>query len=167
GDIGKQTVSVDKALSLGEERSTKTRRNRTVRLLRPLASDLARLRLLSGRPADDALVFPAADGGTWTDTGYRNWRKRHVQAATEAAGLTRVRPYDPRNSFASLLLAEQTNTAEIAAQLGHSLQMLFSTYAHVIEELRGAGRISAEKEIAAARKAAKLGRDVAQKLPGK
>ena len=37
--------------------------------------------------------------------------------------------------------------------------------ASVIEELRGAGRISTEEEIAAARKAAKLGRTVAQKLP--
>jgi hypothetical protein len=49
-------------------------------------------------------------------------------------------PYNLRHRFASLLFAEQTNPAEVAGQLGHSLQMLFGTYAHVIEELRGLER---------------------------
>jgi hypothetical protein len=63
-----------------------------------------------------------------------------------------------------LLLAEQMNPAEIAGQLGHTLQVLFSTYAHVIEDLRGGERRSAEDEIRLARrKSAK--RDVAQMLP--
>ena len=50
-------------------------------------------------------------------------------------------------------LQQQMNPAEIAEQLGHSLQMLFSTYAHVIEELRGQRAKPAETVIAAARKA--------------
>ncbi len=35
--------------------------------------------------------------------------------------------------------------------MGHSPQVLFSTYAHVIVELRGAAPISAEEQIKAAR----------------
>lgn len=62
-----------------------------------------------------------------------------------------MRPYDLRHSFASLLFVEGINPAEIAEQLGHSLQMLLSTYTHVIEELRGGERHSAEALIKQAR----------------
>jgi integrase len=110
------------------------------------------------------LVFPTPAGLPWTDLDYRNWRRPHFNRAARESGLDAVRPYDLRHSFASLLLAEQTNPAEIAAQLGHSHQVLFSTYAHVIEELRGSGRVSAEEEIRGARQAAKHN-GVAQKLP--
>lgn len=46
---------------------------------------------------------------------------------------------------------EQRNPLEIADMMGHSPQVLFSTYAHVIAELRGAAPISAEEQIQAAR----------------
>jgi hypothetical protein len=46
---------------------------------------------------------------------------------------------------------EQRNPLEIADMMGHSPQVLFSTYAHVIAELRGAAPISAEEQIRAAR----------------
>ena len=46
---------------------------------------------------------------------------------------------------------EQRNPFEIADMMGHSPQVLFSTYAHVIAELRGAAPISAEEQIQAAR----------------
>ena len=44
------------------------------------------------------------------------------------------------------------NPAEIAEQMGHSLQMLFSTYAHVIDDLRGQKRVSAVTLITKARR---------------
>jgi integrase len=163
-DIRNNTIRVDKALSLGEERTTKTRKNRTVRLLKPPATDLAKWKLECGRPDGDALVFPTSSGVAWSDVDYRNWRRRHFKVTADAVGLVGARPYDLRHSFASLLLAEQSNPAEVAAQLGHSLQVLFSTYAHVIEDLRGTGRVDAEDEIRSARKSAKKS-GVAQKLP--
>ena len=164
GDIRGNAIRVDKSLSLGEERSTKTRKNRVVRLLKPPAADLAKWKLECGRPADDVLVFPTSAGSAWTDVDYRKWRRRHFKVTADAAGLVGLRPYDLRHSFASLLLAEQSNPAEVAAQLGHSLLVLFSTYAHVIEELRGAGKLDAEEEIRSARKSVK-NPGVAQKLP--
>ena len=36
--------------------------------------------------------------------------------------------------------------------MGHSLEVLFSTYAHVIAELKGAGPVSAEELILEARR---------------
>ena len=164
-DVRDRTVLIDKALSLGEERTTKTRRNRSVRLLAPLTTDLAKWRLASDRSADDDLIFPTTAGKAWTEVDYHNWKRRHFKTAAVANGLDGVRLYDLRHSFASLLLAEQTNPAEIAAQLGHSLQVLFSTYAHVIEDFRGVGQVSAEGEIRNARKSPSK-RRVAQKLPG-
>lgn len=164
GDVKGQTIVVDKALSLGEEKATKTRRGRSVRLLAPLATDLAEWRLASGRPPATALVFPRRDGALWAEHDYRNWRRRRYCTATESAGIKSSRPYDLRHSFASLLVAEQTNPAEIAGQLGHTLQTLFGTYAHVIEDLRGRTAIDPESEIRAAR-AQGAREHVAQMLP--
>jgi hypothetical protein len=57
-----------RGLSLDAIGDTKTRRRRTVRLLAPLAADLAEWRMQCGRPADDALVFAGHDGGPWRRT---------------------------------------------------------------------------------------------------
>lgn len=91
-------------------------------------------------------------------------RGRRYKRAAAAVGLGGARPYDLRHSLASLLLAEQMNPAEIANEMGHTLQTLFGTYAHVIEDLRGGERVSAEEEIRKARAAAAEA-DVAQMLP--
>jgi integrase len=163
-DMREQTIVVDKAVSLGEEKATKTRSKRTVRLFAPLAADLAEWRMASGRPSGTALVFPTAEGDLWTDSHYRNWRGRRYKRAAAAVGLSGARPYDLRHSLASLLLAEQMNPAEIANEMGHTLQTLFGTYAHVIEDLRGGELTSAEEEIRKARSAA-VEADVAQMLP--
>ena len=67
GDVRDQTLLVQCAVSLGEEKSTKTGAHRTVRLLAPLAADLKAWRMRSGRPDDRALVFPGRAGKPWTD----------------------------------------------------------------------------------------------------
>ena len=63
------------------------------------------------------------------------------------------RPYILRHLFCSLLLAEGASVVEVARQAGHSPAMTLSTYGHVIEELEGADRRSAEDVITAARDA--------------
>jgi hypothetical protein len=78
---------------LGEERDeTKTDRARTVRLLDPLARDLAEWRLAAGRPEERTLLFSRSDGDPWRDHDYRNWRKRIFLPAALAAGVERPRP---------------------------------------------------------------------------
>jgi len=57
-------------------------------------------------------------------------------------------PYGLRHSYASLRIREGASITELAEELGHSPQMTLNTYAHVIDELRGAPRLPAEQEIA-------------------
>lgn len=153
GDIGAQTIQVDKALSFGEVKETKTRRDRTVRLLTPLVVDLNEWRSqTAGDTSSPSLVFPKKSGGAWSDPDYRNWRSRIYTPAAKAAGVQdSTRPYSLRHSFASLLFQEGRNPAEIAEQMGHSLQTLIDTYTHVLEELRGQPAQSAEALIYQAR----------------
>ena len=146
-DIGAQSINVDKALALGEEKGTKTGATRVVRLVAPLRADLAAYRLRQGSPPAEALLFPMRDGKPWSKARYRNWRRRTFRRAAGDG----VRPYDLRHSFASLLFAERRNPREIAEQLGHSPQTLPSTYVHVVEELKDVERVNAEDLIREAR----------------
>jgi integrase len=152
--VRERTILVEQAVALGEVKITKTGQTRTVRLLPPLASDLIEWRLASGRPGPKALVFPGRAGVAWSDTSYRNWRRRVFAPAAEAAGLDGFRPYFLRHLFCSLLLAEGASVVEVARQAGHSPAMTLSTYGHVIEEFEGASSRSAEATIRAAREAA-------------
>jgi integrase len=152
GHVRERTILVERALALGELKTTKTGRTRTVRLLAPLAADLGEWRIASGRPAEDSLVFPNRSGRAWSDAGWRNWRRRIFAPAARAAGLGAVRPYDLRHSFVSLLLREGANVVEVARQAGHSPTLTLSTYAHLFEELEGAERGSAEDEIRRAKR---------------
>jgi integrase len=152
--VRERTILVEQAVALGEVKVTKTGQTRTVRLLPPLAADLAEWRLASRRPGPKALVFPGPTGDAWTDTSYRNWRRRIFGPAAKAAGLDASRPYFLRHLFCSLLLAEGASVVEVARQAGHSPTMTLSTYGHVIEELEGGERRSAEAVLRAAREAA-------------
>lgn len=64
--VGERTILVERAVSLGAIGETKTRRRRTVRILAPLAHDLAAWRLRPKGTHATALVFPSRDGGPWT-----------------------------------------------------------------------------------------------------
>jgi integrase len=149
GDVRERTLLVQRgADSDGKAKTTKTRSVRTVRLLAPLAADLREWRMASGRPSDDALVFPAPDGAAWTKDDWDVFRANGWKTACKRAGLVPVpRPYDLRHSFASLLLAEGRTVHYVAAQLGHSPVLTLSTYGHLIAEYADAGQIDAEREI--------------------
>ena len=82
-----------------------------------------------------------------------------------AVGLAIARPYDLRHSYASLRLHEGAlSIVELAEQMGHNPTVCLGTYAHVMAELRGAPRTSAEEQIRAARgrPAEQCGPNVAQ-----
>src|SRR5262245_51285389 len=113
-------------------------------------------------PSARALIFPRADGDPWTDTDYRNWRKRIFKPAVAKAGIDLGRPYDLRHAFVSLLFAEGRSVVYVAAQAGHAPTMTLDTYAHVIAELEGDERRSADELIAIAR-----GADLLFSFPGR
>lgn len=133
--------------------ASKTERTRTVRLLGPLAADLAEFRLASGRPPDSALVFPGRGGRPWTKAAYQSWRRRTFDRARAAAEAHHATPYTLRHSFCSLLLAEGRSVISVARQLGHGAALTLGTYGHVMDELEGAERVDAEAAIRAAREA--------------
>jgi integrase len=151
GDMREKTLLVERAISLGVVRDTKTTKHRAVRLLAPLAQDLREWKLASGRPDDRALIFPGVDGRPWGEEAWKSWRRRAFARALKAAGVEHARPYALRHSFASLLLHEGRSVVDVAAQLGHSPAVCLGTYAHVVAELEGAPRQSAEEAIMAAR----------------
>ena len=127
-----------------------------MRLLAPLAADLAEWRMSSGRPPADAHVFPGEGGGEWTAGGFNKCRSRVFGRALEAAGVGHARPYDLRHSFASLLLHEGRSPIYVARQLGHGAELTMQSYGHVIDELEDAPRLPAEEAIRRARDEARV-----------
>lgn len=150
-DIDEHYIAVERAVALGQLKTTKTGEGRSVRLLAPLAADLAEWRLAQGDPPRTALIFPARDGQPWSDSSLRNWRARVYVPTAKSVGVVSPRPYDLRHGFASLLLREGANPVEIAEELGHSLDTLLKVYSHVIRRYRGKPSQSAEDTIRQAR----------------
>ncbi|WP_138974467.1 tyrosine-type recombinase/integrase [Patulibacter medicamentivorans] len=179
GDIREKTIHVHHATDgYGDIKGTKTGATRTVRLLAPLAQDLAEHRLAVGRPDDSALIFTGPNGELGTAALQHRWRRQRWRPAwmaaaaaaaeragaplgtDEAAAASRAAGVDPdaiprvyalRHSFASLLLAEGRQLHYVAKQMGHSPKETLSTYGHVIEEYDDRDRIDPEGEIRSAR----------------
>src|SRR5512132_786469 len=74
-------------------------------------------------------------------------------AADKNDGAKRVRPRDPRSSFATLLIYEGQPPQYVAEQLGHSAATLLRDYARVWEDFDPSQRISAEDQIERVRSA--------------
>jgi integrase len=140
--IKTSVIDVVAAVSLGEVGETKTGETRRVPILEPLKPFLT--------DVPDGLVF-ARDGAPWSDSRFRNWRRRVWQPAcqtvgvgaiteTEVAGKRRLSyegatPYALRHTFGSTLLFARIDPLLVARIMGHSPRVLFQIYAHVLEEL--------------------------------
>lgn len=126
---------------------TKGRTARSPDVPGPVIAGLHRWKLSSGTVG--GLVFPRPlDGERWTKSDWDNWRNRGFTKAAGAAGLLEwdeeaetwvgdFRPYDLRHTCASLMIRAHVPPADAAAQLGTSLELLFRTYSHSIEAMRG------------------------------
>jgi integrase len=136
-NVRDRTLLIDRAQSDEGPKTTKTGRTRSVRLLAPLAADLAAWRLASARSATDDLVFPTANGELWRDHDWRNWRRRVFDPLAASLGAPGMRPYDLRHAFCSLLIAEGLSVVEVARQAGHAPTMTLYTYAHVMADHDG------------------------------
>ncbi|MCW2986834.1 MAG: site-specific integrase [Conexibacter sp.] len=142
GSVGNKTLTIN---------ASKTGQRRSVRLLAPLAADLADWKAMGPDPSTSALVFPGVNGATWTKAAYENWGRRAFAKAAAAADRDDATPYTARHSFASLLLHEGRSVIYVARQLGHGANLTLSTYGHVIEELDDSPHMDAEHAIRAAR----------------
>lgn len=82
--------------------------------------------------AAGGLVFPRSSGGMFS----RSNMKRAWQQTIRATGVRRIRPYDLRHTFASLLITAGKNPLYIARQMGHySAGFTLDTYGHLMEAL--------------------------------
>ncbi|HZW10029.1 MAG TPA: tyrosine-type recombinase/integrase [Phycisphaerales bacterium] len=153
GDVGQTTLLVQRGADPdGKPKATKTVRGvRNVRLLAPLAGDLAAWRAQTGGRGSD-LVFPTKRGTPMTEKDWNNWRGRVFRPARRALELPdATKPYDLRHSFASLLLAEGRTVHYVAEQLGHDPTLTLNTYGHLIAEYADRLNINADEEITNAR----------------
>jgi integrase len=149
--VRERTLLIPHSASDGKLKPTKNEKTRAVVLLAPVATDLAEWRIASGRPVD-GFVFPNASGMAWRRHDWKNWTNRIFLPTARATGVAITRPYDLRHSFCSLLIHEgRLSVAEIAEQMGDTVATIMSTYIHVMDEARGAEKISAEDAIRAAR----------------
>lgn len=71
-DVGKRALRITRSNYNGIEKRTKTGASRSVRLLTPVAYDLAAWRAVTTWPG--GLVFPRADESPWTRDDWSNWR---------------------------------------------------------------------------------------------
>jgi integrase len=122
---------------------------RAIDLLDPVRRDVRAYLLATG--IRSGLLFPRRDGEPWRLHDYQNWRRRVWTSAREKAEIDRLPPYDLRHAFASLQIRAGMSIPELAEQMGHSPQMTVMTYTHVIRELKGEPRVSAEEQIEQAR----------------
>lgn len=151
-DVRERTLLIEKAADgQGGVKSTKTGQTRTVRLLAPLAADLAEWRSRCDHGGDEDLLFPNRSGGIWNDGAWQSWHRDAWHPACAAAGIENARPYDLRHGFISLLIHEGRSVVEVARQAGHSPTMTLDVYAHVFDEFDLSERMSAEDQIAQAR----------------
>jgi integrase len=123
-------------------RSAKTGRDRSTRLLLPLRADLENWKRASGRELGP--VFG------WSDSKFRNWRRRKFQKACDELGIPMSRPYDLRHAFATLLAGEGKNARYIGEQLGHNPSTGERWYTHLVS----GDPQDAEESIREARRAA-------------
>jgi integrase len=153
GDVRENTILVERAADPhGSIKPTKNRTRRSVRLLAPLAQEVRESRLAMGRPSDATLILLGDAGRPWGKANWNMWARDRWAPACRSVGLDHVpRPYDLRHGFASLLLAEGRQQLYVARQLGHSLAVLTSTYAHLIDEFEEGSKVDAELVIAQAR----------------
>jgi hypothetical protein len=86
---------------------------------------------------------------------FRCATSRVFDPLTATVGMSGMRPYDLRHAFCSLLIGEGMSVVVVARQAGHTptMTLALATYAHVIADLDGSERVSAEASIRAAREA--------------
>ena len=151
-DLLRGTVRVVEAATEVDGRlhwgGVKTHEARTVRLPRSICDGVGEhLTDLPHGPED--LVFPAPLGGPMR---WSKWVRRYFKPAARDAGLPgRLRLYDLRHTYASLLIAEGASVKAVQAQLGHATASItLDTYGHLFPSEMDAlaGRLEATRAAA-------------------
>ncbi|MDD0972472.1 tyrosine-type recombinase/integrase [Pseudomonas fontis] len=135
-DLEARTANIRRIIVGGQpEERTKTKYHRVVllneRALHALgqARRMATLRSLASKSATPTspFVFQPGKGGMWIREP--SVTIKHFKLALNTLGIRERRQYDTRHTYATMCLMAGMNPAFIANQLGHSVEMLLSTYA--------------------------------------
>jgi integrase len=130
-----------------DSEAVKILRERFVPLLESLAEDLEEWRVVCGSP-ELGLIFPSLRKRDWQD-----WVCGQYHNAAKPAGRGRRRPWYLAHTFSSLLIGEGRSMDEVARQTGLSREEVVTQYAHLFEEARVQGPVSAPARIRDAREA--------------
>ena len=129
-DTRKRTARVCRIRLYGKiQERTKTKTVREVLLNDRAMQALVKARLLTAARSD--YVFAPEGSGERSELYVRSETgpKRYWLLALRKLGMRHRRMYDTRHTYATMCLMSGMNPAFIAAQLGHSVQILLSTYA--------------------------------------
>lgn len=137
-DLDKRTVRICRTIALGEvAERTKTGQERIVLLneralhaLKYAMEYAERRKEGKGRVTETPFVFPPSKNAEYvkqTSDLHHQWRP-----ILKELGIRYRPPYNCRHTYATICLMSGLNPAFIAQQLGHSVQMLLSTYARWI-----------------------------------
>jgi integrase len=124
-DIEGRTVTVSRAISAGEESSTKSRRSRVVPLAGQAQEELEALRQRLHFTGREDHVFCRPDGGPLDRSAVR---ARFVRAQ-EAAGVRVRRFHDLRHTFGSLAI-RRFDLVSVKEMMGHSKLTTTERYLH-------------------------------------
>lgn len=135
-------------------------KSRSVELLAVVRRDVVTYRTAQPASGLAPTLITRPDGQPWREHDYKNWAAREPRGkrrkdgqrtgqpgpfhqAAEFAGVPGATPYFLRHTYASLRIAEQRlSLKEIADEMGHNVEQLAKTYAHVISEYRGRGPVN-------------------------
>lgn len=135
-DLERRTATVRRIIvDRKPEDRTKTKYQRVIllneRALNALAQArrMAQLRRMASKSAhpESPFIFQPSKGGLWINEP--SVTIRHFKTALKALDIRERRQYDTRHTYATMCLMAGMNPAFIANQLGHSVEMLLSTYA--------------------------------------
>jgi len=125
-DFAGHALTISRAMSAGEESTTKSGRVRRVPLPDQAAGALDRLSKRGDYTAPDQLVFCNILGRPLDGSALR----RRFKRARDAAGLRPLRFHDLRHTYGSLLAAGGVDLVTIQAAMGHSALSTTSRYLH-------------------------------------
>lgn len=117
-DLFGETIKVDRAFVLGQEKVTKTKAgNRTVDLLGPALEAIKKQKSITFLKGEHVFIDPRTSEG-WAS--YKPFREYPWKRALKKAGVRYRTPHQLRHTFASMMISASENIKWIANQMGHT-----------------------------------------------
>lgn len=151
GDIdwGKSKIIVQRAVVRGQEKGTKSNRERYVDLSPRAAEVLRRMKKHTLMRGDDQEVFcnPATANG-WKQDDLQARLDTYWYPTLKALGIRRRISYQARHTFATMLLMGGVNVAYLSRQLGHkSVRVTLDHYARWIDGADSGGEAAKAADV--------------------